>query len=504
MSDEVAGGAPAQHGAQERIRSVVKDCVHCGFCLPACPTYSLWGEEMDSPRGRIYLVGQLLDGAPLTPATGEHFDRCLGCMACMTACPSGVQYDQIIAAAREWTEDGANPYAADLATGLSAGPAAGGHDGGPNAIVAGADAGADDDDAGSGVAGGAVAGRRAGAAAGGRPAVTAPRSMRDRVTRESIFALFPYPKRLRVATAPLRLLQRAGADRLIARTGLIGRVSPAAGQALRLAPPAARPMPPGRFPERVAAHGERRAVVGMLTGCVQSVFFPRVNAATARVLAAEGCDVIIPRSQGCCGALSLHSGRAGEAVRFAQRTIATFEAAGVDTIVVNSAGCGSAMKEYELLLADWPEWATRAAALSAKVRDLSEFLDALGPAAERHPVEAVAAYHDACHLGHAQRITAAPRALLRAVPGLELVELGDAGTCCGSAGVYNLLQPDAAQQLGARKADSVVASGASLLISANPGCTLQISSELAARGVPLRTAHTAEILDASINGVPLS
>jgi glycolate oxidase iron-sulfur subunit len=466
MSEDMAREPVAGHGtgdAKDRIRSVVKDCVHCGFCLPACPTYSLWGEEMDSPRGRIYLVGELLDGAPLTQAAGEHFDRCLGCMACMTACPSGVQYDQIIAAAREWTE------AAD------AQPSDEGSDGlGPAGVAPG----------------GAVPEAR--------------RPLRDRLTRAGIFALFPYPERLRVAIAPLRALQRTGADRLIARTGLVGRVSPAAEQALRLAPPATRPMPAGRFPSRVAARGERRAVVGMLTGCVQSVFFPRVNAATARVLAAEGCDVIIPRAQGCCGALSLHSGRAAEAVRFAQRTIETFEAAGVDAIVVNSAGCGSAMKEYELLFADSPSWAPRAAALSAKVRDLSEFLDSLGPVAERHPVEVRAAYHDACHLGHAQRITAAPRALLRAIPGLELVELRDAGVCCGSAGVYNLLQPDAARELGSRKADSVVDSGASLLISANPGCTLQISSELATRGVSLRTAHTAEVLDASINGVPLA
>jgi len=497
MSDEVTGAPAAGHqtgaehgagGAEERIRSVVKDCVHCGFCLPACPTYSLWGEEMDSPRGRIYLVSQLLDGAPLTPAAGEHFDRCLGCMACMTACPSGVQYDQIIAAAREWTEDGGNPFAADAGTG----GAAGGGAAGGVAEVAGADG---------------AAGGDAGAAPGRRAAATAPRSLRERATRAGIFALFPYPARLRVATAPLRALQRTGADRLISRTGLLGRVSPAAEQALRLAPPATAASP-GRLPKRVAARGPRRAVVGMLTGCVQSVFYPRVNAATARVLAAEGCDVIIPRAQGCCGALSAHSGRAAEAVRFAQRTIETFEAAGVDTIVVNSAGCGSAMKEYERLFAGagWPgaDWAARAAALSAKVRDLAEFLDELGPTAERRPVEVRAAYHDACHLGHAQRITAAPRALLRGIPGLELVELRDAGVCCGSAGVYNLLQPEAARELGSRKADSVTASGASLLISANPGCTLQISSALAARGVMLRTAHTAEVLDASINGVPLS
>jgi len=508
MSDEVTGAPAADHaagaehtggGAEARIRSVVKDCVHCGFCLPACPTYSLWGEEMDSPRGRIYLVSQLLDGAELTPAAGEHFDRCLGCMACMTACPSGVQYDQIIAAAREWTEDGGNPFAAGAGAGGAPGAVAG--DGGASSAVAGGASSAVAEVAGADGASGGP-----GPVVGGRAAATAPRSVRDRLTRAGIFALFPYPERLRVATAPLRLLQRTGADRLIARTGLLGRVSPAAEQALRLAPPAAAL--PGRLPERVAARGARRAVVGMLTGCVQSVFYPRVNAATARVLAAEGCDVIIPRGQGCCGALSSHSGRAAEAVMFAQRTIETFESAGVDAIVVNSAGCGSAMKEYERLFADSPEWAAsdwpvRAAALSAKVRDLAEFLDALGPAAQRHPVEVKAAYHDACHLGHAQRVTAAPRALLRGIPGLELVELRDAGVCCGSAGVYNLLQPEAARELGSRKADSVTAAGASLLISANPGCTLQISSALAARGVTLRAAHTAEVLDASINGVPL-
>jgi glycolate oxidase iron-sulfur subunit len=509
MSEDARPAGHEADEAEQRVRSAVKDCVHCGFCLPACPTYSLWGEEMDSPRGRIHLVSQLLDGAPLTPATADHFDRCLGCMACMTACPSGVQYDQIIEAAREWTEAGVNP--------LAAGPAA-------DAAAAVGQAGSE---AGQGDAATAVSGVGAVGRGAGQPEPTAPRPLADRLTREAIFALFPYPRRLRVATAPLRLAQRIGADRLLARTGLVGRVSPAAEQALRLAP-ASRVVPPGRLPERVAALGTRRAVVGMLTGCVQSVFFPGVNAATARVLAAEGCDVIIPRSQGCCGALSLHSGRVAEAAQFARQTIATFEAAGVDAIVVNSAGCGSAMKEYERLFAGLAEegtedeeataaaspalpgqleaasWAARAALLSSRVRDFTEFLDSLGPVATRRPVPARAAYHDACHLGHAQRITAQPRSLLREIPGLELVELRDPGVCCGSAGVYNLLQPDAASALGARKADSVAASGAALLISANPGCTLQISAALAAQGVTIRTAHIAEVLDASINGVPLA
>jgi glycolate oxidase iron-sulfur subunit len=220
------------------------------------------------------------------------------------------------------------------------------------------------------------------------------------------------------------------------------------------------------------------------------------------VLAMEGCDVIIPRGQGCCGALSLHSGREAEAAAFARRTIEAFEQAGVDAVVVNSAGCGSAMKEYERLLSGDPDWSGRAAAMSARVRDLSEFLAELGPAAPRHPLPVTAAYHDACHLGHAQRITRQPRELLRAIPELSLVELPDAGTCCGSAGVYNLLQPEAASELGARKAQAVLDAGAPLLISANPGCSLQIAAALADRGEHITVAHTAEILDASLRGLP--
>jgi Fe-S oxidoreductase len=436
---------------ENTLREVAKDCVHCGFCLPACPTYQLWAEEMDSPRGRIYLVNQILDGAELTATAAEHFDRCLGCMACMTACPSGVQYDQLIEAARVWTEEARSS--------------------GPAPVEASAD--------------------------GKRP-------VRDRIARAAIFSVFPYPRRLRALTAPLRAAQRTGLDRRLARSSLPARVSPVLGAALRLAPPpvsaaAARPLP-----ERVPALGTRRAVVGMLTGCVQSVFFPRVNAATARVLAAEGCDVIIPRGQGCCGALSLHSGREAEAGAFARRTIAVFEQAGVDAVVVNSAGCGSAMKEYERLLGGADEgWAERAAEMSGKVRDLAEFLAELGPAAPRHPLPVTAAYHDACHLAHAQRITRQPRDLLRAIPELTLVEVPDAGTCCGSAGVYNLLQPEAASELGARKAESVQSTGVPLLISANPGCSLQIASALAERGQDIAVAHTAEVLDASIRGRPL-
>ncbi|HEY9242124.1 MAG TPA: (Fe-S)-binding protein, partial [Streptosporangiaceae bacterium] len=352
--------------------------------------------------------------------------------------------------------------------------------------------------------------------AAGRPAPVPPRSARARAARAAIFATFPYPRRLRLLTGPLKLAQRTGLKQRIGRSPLAGRLAPELVASLRVAPA------PGNGQHRLAAgrvpaEGPRRAVVGMLTGCVQQVFFPGVNEATARLLAAEGCDVVIPAGQGCCGALSLHSGRMAEAGRFARRTIAAFEAANVDVIVVNSAGCGSAMKEYGELLRtadeglDGGDWAVRAAQAAAKVRDLSEYLAELAASDEgargaRHPLPVTVAYHDACHLGHAQRIKQPPRDLLRAIPELRLAELADGGTCCGSAGVYNLLQPEAAAELGARKAAAVLATGAPLVVSANPGCSLQIAAAMTAAGTeqPPAVVHIAEVLDASLRGLPVS
>jgi glycolate oxidase iron-sulfur subunit len=460
------------------LRGLAGDCVHCGFCLPACPTYQLWGEEMDSPRGRIHLITQILDGTAGTAATATHLDRCLGCMACVTACPSGVRYDRLIEAARGWAEE------------QPAWPASGAGPGGRQPP------------------------------AEGHPLPA--RSLRDRAVRAAIFRVFPYPRRLRAAVAPLRAAQRSGIDRLIDRSGLAEQLAPEIASALRLAP-ASPPIRSGlrrraaarrganlhsrsqrMLPERVPAFRTRRAVVGILTGCVQRVFFPQVNASTANVLAAEGCDVIIPAGQGCCGALSLHGGRRAEAARFARQAIETFERAGVDAVVVNVAGCGSAMKEYRDLLAGDAEWSNRAAALASKVRDFSEFLVELGPVAVRHPLDVTTAYHAACHLAHAQRITAQPRDLLAAIPGLRLADIADGGTCCGSAGIYNLVQPEPARELGQRKAAAVAATGADLLVSANPGCAMQIASALAARGTQMPMAHIAEVLDASIRGNDVS
>ncbi len=429
--DGTQGAFDALHPPDPEL---VDDCVHCGFCLPTCPTYALWGEEMDSPRGRIYLMQQGLEGEPMSDSMVGHFDACLGCMACVTACPSGVQYDKLIEATRSQVE------------------------------------------------------RRHG------------RSLGQRALRSGIFALFPYPRRLRVLRLPLRAYQRSGAQRLLRRSGLLKRMPTSLRTMESIAPPMG---PAERLPERIPAQGQRRAIVGMLTGCVQGVFFPQVNAATARVLAAEGCDVIVPRQQGCCGALSVHNGREDEAMSFARRLIDTFDVAGVDAIVVNAAGCGSSMKEYAHLLRDDPACVEKASAFQAKVRDFAEYLAELGPRARRHPLPVKAAYHDACHLAHAQGIRAQPRQLLLDIPELQLREIPEAELCCGSAGIYNLLQPAAAADLGRRKADNIRTTGAELLITANPGCLMQVAAALAESGEQIGLRHTAEVLDASIRGIAI-
>ena len=426
-----AGAFDDHHPPQPEL---IKDCVHCGFCLPSCPTYVLWGEEMDSPRGRIHLMKAGLEGEPLSESMVGHFDACLGCMACVTACPSGVQYDILITDTRAQVE------------------------------------------------------RRY------------QRSGRDRLLREAIFRLFPYPRRLRTLRGPLALYQRSGLDRLLRRSGLLDRLPPTLRVMESLIPKLSRRE---KLPTRVPAKGGRRAVVGMLTGCVQDAFFPEVNAATARVLAAEGCDVVIPPEQECCGALSLHTGREDEAIRFARALIESFEVAGVDYVVVNAAGCGSAMKEYAHLLRDDPEYASRAQAFVERTRDVSELLIELGSVAPRHRLNVTIAYHDACHLGHAQGVRSQPRELLRAIPGLTLTEIAEADLCCGSAGIYNLLNPEPATELGDRKARNVLATGASVLVTANPGCLMQIAASAKRLGQHIALAHTITVLDASIRGVPL-
>jgi glycolate oxidase iron-sulfur subunit len=258
-----------------------------------------------------------------------------------------------------------------------------------------------------------------------------------------------------------------------------------------------------RLPEVTPAVGEKRGRIALMQGCVQRVFFGDVNAATVRVLAAEGCDVITPRRQGCCGALPGHGGREEQALDFAKRTIETFEQAGVDYVILNAAGCGSNVKEYGHQLRDEPEWAERAEALAKKARDISEFIVEMGPVAERHPLPMTVAYQDACHLAHAQGIREEPRKVLRGIPGVELKQLTEAELCCGSAGTYNMLQPEPARELGERKAAAVLATGADLMVTANPGCWMQVATTLARMGKRMPVAHTVQVLDASIRGVPV-
>jgi glycolate oxidase iron-sulfur subunit len=431
--EPVSLGLPAFDAHRPPDPELVSDCVHCGFCLPTCPTYVLWGEEMDSPRGRIQLMSQGLNGEPLSDSMVEHFDRCLGCMACVPACPSGVQYDKLIEATRAQVERNHK------------------------------------------------------------------RSPAERALREAIFALFPYPRRLRLVRGPLAAYQRTGLQKAVRRSGLLQRLAPMLATMEDIAPTIGKA---STLPERVAARGPKRMTVGMLTGCVQGTFFPGVNAATARVLAMEGCDVVIPRKQGCCGALSVHNGREPEAQAFARKLIDSFETAGVERIVVNAAGCGSSMKEYAELLADDPAYAGRAAGFAAKVRDVTELLAELGPAAQRHPLPVTIAYHDACHLSNAQGIRAQPRALLTGIPDLTLKEIAEAELCCGSAGIYNLLNPGPAAELGDRKAANVLATGAELLVTANPGCLMQVAAALRRNGGHIALAHTVEVLDASLRGRP--
>jgi glycolate oxidase iron-sulfur subunit len=412
------------------VQELVDDCVHCGFCLPACPTYTLWGQEMDSPRGRIHLVNQVISGSQIEGAPLEHFDRCLSCMACVTACPSGVRYGEIIEAARDEIEQ------------------------------------------------------------------TVHRPLSERVTRQAIFSLFPYPRRLRAARLALAAAQATGLRAALRRPRVSQRL-PAVFRAMESVAPAVTPIE--ALPARIPAAGSPRGVVGLLTGCVQSVFFSRVNAATAHVLAAEGFEVVVPKEQGCCGALSWHAGRRAEAARLAKKTVVAFKSAGVELVVVNAAGCGSAMKEYSRLLSDEAKGAGEAAWLTDHTRDLSELLASVGPRAKRHPVPMKVAYHDACHLAHAQGIRAQPRALLQEIPELELCEIGD-DLCCGSAGIYNLVQPGAAQQLADRKAAALIATGAEIMVTTNPGCIMQIRGALERSGSKIATAHLAELIERSITG----
>lgn len=421
---------------------LIDACVHCGFCLSTCPSYRVIGKETDSPRGRIYLMDAINEGKiPLSDASAQHFDTCLGCLACVTTCPSGVQYDKLIAATRPQVERQHQ------------------------------------------------------------------RSLTEKLLRQLIFAIFPYPKRLRALLAPLAIYQKLGLQKLMRSTGLLDRLLPNQLAAMESVLPAISPQAfRDSLPQVVSAQGEQRYRVGMILGCVQRAFLPHVNDATVRVLTANGCEVVIPPTQGCCAALTHHQGQEAQTQELARHTIDTFADTNVDAVIINASGCGHTLKEYGHILQDDPKYAEAAKRFASKVKDVQEFLDAVGLTAKLSPLQdepLSVVYQDACHMLHGQKISLEPRRLLKQIPGIQLREPVDAALCCGSAGVYNILQPEVANELGQMKVQNLVNTKASLIASANVGCTIQIRKHLQLRSQEVPVMHPMELLDYSIRGIRL-
>ncbi len=407
---------------------LVMDCVHCGFCLPTCPTFALTGDETDSPRGRLYYIRLLAEGrVSASPRVLMHLDRCLDCRACETACPSGVQYGFLIERVRT------------LLARRGLGP-----------------------------------------------------DRQSRYLQFLIRYIFPYANRLELTVLPVRLVQRLGLSSFIGRLPLVGSL-------VAMVPP----LPPLRLrslPERFPARGNRRGRVGLLTGCVASVFYSSVNWATAQVLSAIGYEVIIPKRQGCCGSLLAHNGYERDAQSFARDLITVFEKVGpLDAVIVTAAGCGATMKRYDHFLADDPSLFRLAQSFAKKVCDLSEFLDRINDPIPFKPIPLKVSYHDPCHLAHGQQVREAPRRVLQRIPQLQYVELEEADWCCGSAGVYNILQKDMAEAILKRKIDNINRTGADIVVTANPGCLLQLKYGFQKYGVRARLLHLAEIVKEALD-----
>ncbi len=422
-------------------QELIDTCVHCGFCLATCPSYRVIGKEMDSPRGRIYLMDAINKGeATIDETTSQHFDSCLGCLACVSTCPSGVAYDKLIAATRPQVER------------------------------------------------------------------NQPRTLADRLIRTLIFNLFPYPNRLRTFLPSLWLYQQSGLQKLIRQTGIIKKISPRLAAMESILPKITTSSLYDNLPEIIPAQGEKRYRVGVILGCVQRLFFDSVNEATVRVLTANGCEVVIPKSQGCCAALPAHQGQEEQAQSLARQMIDSFANTDVDAIIINAAGCGHTLKEYGHILGDDPQYKEQAQQFANKVKDVQEFLSEVGLTAKLSPLtdrELKVVYQDACHLLHGQKISLQPRQVLRQIPGIKLSEPIDAALCCGSAGVYNMLQPEVADELGQQKVTNLLNTGADLIASANPGCSLQITKHLNLQNKKIEIFHPMELLDYSIRGMKL-
>jgi len=403
--------------------------VHCGLCLNACPTYRELGLEMDSPRGRIYQMVQVADGAPITPSYEQHIGLCLACRGCESACPSGVRYGRMVEDARAEIESQAH------------------------------------------------------------------RGWIARRFRRFVFGRLLQSRFLLTAAGTgLYLYQASGIKALLRGMGflkLLGRL----GELAQLAPSAEPPFFFSQIGRTFPAQGEQRYRVAFMAGCIANVSFARLNEATVRVLQKNGCEVVVPREQSCCGALHVHAGLREQARGLARRNIDAVLGDGFDAVITNAAGCGSTLKEYGELLEDDPAFASKAREFSALMRDVTEFLAGIELNPQMGTVNATVTYQDSCHLAHGQKIRAAPRKLLGAIPGVTLREMAGSDLCCGSAGIYNVLETQMSAQILGHKMECVNATGAEIIATANPGCLLQLEAGVRLHGNRQRVMHVVELLD---------
>jgi len=418
------------------------DCVHCGLCTSACPTYLETGDENNSPRGRIYLMRAVTDGRlELTDKVQRHLDLCLDCRSCETACPSGVQYGRLIEPFRAETQQAER--------------------------------------------------RRSG------------ETNLPWFQKYVMYGLFPYADRMRWALWPARVMQQLGLDRIVDSIGL-PKLLPEKLQRMYAQLPRLQSTT-GRLPEVLPAKGPKRARVGLFTGCVAEAMFGETNRATARVLQENGCEVVIPRQQGCCGAIHYHSGADAPAMQLARQNADAFAAADIDAVIINVAGCGSMLKDYGHIAEEAEpknhELHEVLSKFAGKVKDISEFLAQLGPIAPKGELKLRATYHDACHLVHAQKIREQPRSLLHLIPGLEIVPLAESEICCGAAGSYNLTEPEMSERLAQRKLANILATKPQVVITSNAGCSLQIQASLRKAGHKIWVAHPMDLLDLSYRGL---
>ncbi len=450
---------------------LMRQCIHCGFCLPTCPTYAVLGVEMDSPRGRIYQMQAVAEGRmEISPEFVDHMYCCLGCRACETACPSGVQFGKLIEAAREQIqlEVAHLPTVSERkweiaeTTGNKEIPA--NHSFDTQDVL---------------------------------------KSLTATVLRRFFFDLMlPSRTLTSLVFAALKIYQRSGLQTLVRRTGLLDVANvlptPLQGQLKtpeELMPSASGDLIPQLLPEVTPALTKKRYRVGFINGCIMDQVYRDINEATIRVLAANGCEVITPPMQQCCGALHVHAGEAKGGRQLARHNIDIFEPYNCDVIIINSAGCGSNLKEYGHLLRDDPAYASRAAAFSSKVKDISEFLMSIEFNREMGSLNHTVTYHDACHLFHGQKVKQQPRELLRAIPGLTIVNLKESDWCCGSAGIYNITNQEMASQLLERKMNNILATGANTVVTGNPGCMMQIALGAHKKGYELAVMHPVQLLD---------